>query len=702
MSNILESQPLKNWRHIFRFNNFYYVATALLLFGLSFKSPLFLGGFLTFLFFFYRRINLYLLCFLLVIFTLFNFLLKQPSPQTIQGIYQVVDSDEFSYNNRYTIKKGFRKYHFYSHETYQIGDRLYVEGDVTSYDKQRIPYGFYAQEYYVSHHVYGQVKLTKNNLQKGSFHFYQGRELLKKKLLESPSKPFLIAFIFGEPIRDEDSRSSFENFPILFLFTVSGLHLYGFVRLLKKVMFYFNVPPNLQEVVVFICLFWMGYLNRFNYAVLRIILIFILRKLNQRYSLHLNPLDLICLTFLIMLLIHPGYLYHQGFLMTFIIVVGLELFHPFHQRFLGLERQIVISWIVLLLTLPFTKELALLQWLVTPFLLGPVMIGLYSFAMISLWFVRGQWLFNQMMQFVIKLVEKLGTLRISFFLPQASSYLIAFYYVLIIYLFLSQSLKQSLKRLVILILALGCFLCYQQFSTQKQVFFLDVGQGDSSLVLTPDCNFLIDSFNGTHQFLLNLGVRNLDYLFLTHSDLDHILDADKIIRDLKVGEVVISGTDPHYPTYLQKPLALMGEMTLPCGSMDIHLLGPLRSYPLANDNSLVIQTHFYGQTLLFPGDIEVAAEKDLVSHYGSRLKSDLLKVPHHGSKTSSSENFLKKVNPKIAIMSMKQNNRFGFPHDEVLERYQRLGIQIYRTDYQGTIIYDPKKRKDKWQVSLSF
>jgi competence protein ComEC len=107
-------------------------------------------------------------------------------------------------------------------------------------------------------------------------------------------------------------------------------------------------------------------------------------------------------------------------------------------------------------------------------------------------------------------------------------------------------------------------------------------------------------------------------------------------------------------------------------------------------------------TYLFTGDIEHDAEIDLIHHYGYSLKSDVLKIGHHGSSTSTSEIFLSYVNPRFAIISLSLKNRYGFPDQEVINRLIRYDVTIYRTDLHGTILNIYSKKKSKWMFHLPF
>lgn len=269
------------------------------------------------------------------------------------------------------------------------------------------------------------------------------------------------------------------------------------------------------------------------------------------------------------------------------------------------------------------------------------------------------------------------------------------------------------KILLFLLATLAIFIWYAVFTIDTQgeieVTFFDVGQGDAALIQTNDGKqILIDGGPG-RAILSKLGEampywdRTIELVILTHPHADHL---DGLIEVLKnYGVKTVLDSDAHYQTadYAEWK-HLLEEKQIPViiakAGQRIHLsssafldvlapLEPMADKPLKNIHDAMIVTHLYinngNQTsVFFAGDMERKLEFDLVSR-GLDVRAPLLKVGHHGSKTSSSEYFLKAVAPKIAIISVGAKNRYGHPHQFVLDRLERLGIKIHRTDIEGDI-----------------
>lgn len=239
--------------------------------------------------------------------------------------------------------------------------------------------------------------------------------------------------------------------------------------------------------------------------------------------------------------------------------------------------------------------------------------------------------------------------------------------------------------------------------------FIDVGQGDATLITTPDGNVLIDTSEPSAKdqlddYLKTAGIKKIKYLVLTHPDADHIGNAKFIIENYGVDTVVLdSENDATTKTYENLLIAIdekgveildvkgikdekdVSNTRFNVGALSFVVLGPRKDYKDPNENSLVIQA-IYGDTrVMLTGDAESKNEADLVVKCD--LKSDILKVGHHGSNSSTTDEFLDKVDPKIAIISCGEDNDYGHPHDEVVKKLTEKGITIYRTDKDGSVIY---------------
>jgi competence protein ComEC len=264
-----------------------------------------------------------------------------------------------------------------------------------------------------------------------------------------------------------------------------------------------------------------------------------------------------------------------------------------------------------------------------------------------------------------------------------------------------------------------------------RVDFLDVGQGDSALVTMPDGTTLLIDGGGKPVFfqpnsdqsesvdrdvrsigetvvsehLWWRGLDRIDYVVATHADADHIDGLNDVVRNFSVRSALVArtpGLDPEYAKFAQTLSAtktpvetIQAGDRLQFGSVTIKVLWPYVSNDpgasSANNDSVVLQLTFGDNSILFTGDIEKQAEVQILTA-NTDLHSDVVKVPHHGSRTSSTEAFVKATSPKYAIISVGQKSMFGHPHGEVVERWVANGAQVLTTGNCGmiTLIMDGK------------
>ncbi|SFR61928.1 ComEC/Rec2 family competence protein [Anaeromicropila populeti] len=247
-------------------------------------------------------------------------------------------------------------------------------------------------------------------------------------------------------------------------------------------------------------------------------------------------------------------------------------------------------------------------------------------------------------------------------------------------------------------------------STELSVHFIDVGQGDCILLKTQDNTMLIDAGNKgdfpvIQDYLASQNVTKLDYLVLTHPHEDHIGSAANIVKNYKIGAVYMTDFSADTKTYRSLLKALkkkhytyeipaVGE-SISLGEAILTFVGPVSSYDNANSMSLVIRAVFGSNSFLFTGDAEMDSEKDMINQ-NLNLESQVLKVGHHGSSTSSCYVFLKEVNPKYAVISCGTDNDYGHPHEESMSRLNDVGASVFRTDKMGTIVAVCDGKEIRW------
>lgn len=235
---------------------------------------------------------------------------------------------------------------------------------------------------------------------------------------------------------------------------------------------------------------------------------------------------------------------------------------------------------------------------------------------------------------------------------------------------------------------------------QLTVSYIDVGQGDATLIRKGTFSMLIDAGKnekGTTvvEYIKKQGIKKLNVLVGTHPDSDHIGGMDDVLEQIPVDTVYLPDAKKETKTYREIEEALeqtdkeaqmpeIGKEYLYDENVRIRFLGPQRVYRDANDNSLVVQLAYGKNRFLFMGDAQEPAESDILEK-NYDLECDVLKVGHHGSYTATSDRFLQESDPAYAVISCGKDNSYGHPHAAVLAKLEDEDVQIYRTDTMGTI-----------------
>ena len=303
--------------------------------------------------------------------------------------------------------------------------------------------------------------------------------------------------------------------------------------------------------------------------------------------------------------------------------------------------------------------------------------------------------------------------KIIFCKPSIS--IIIFYYLLII--------LSIYKKKYSILLGIVIFIHYQMpmMNQNLLVTFLDIGQGDSIFIKMPhnQGNILIDTggkieiskekwarnknkstltISRIIPYLHSMGIKKLDYLIISHGDYDHMGEAINLVNNFKVKKVIFNcGEFNDLEKELIKVLdkkkikyySCIKELNI--DNNKFHFL-QTKYYDNENDNSNVIYTKLDGYKFMFMGDAGIDKEKDILDKY-NLSNVDVLKVGHHGSKTSSSKSFINEINPKNSIISVGKNNRYGHPNKEALNNLE--GSKIYRTDLDGSIMFKIKNNELK-------
>ena len=586
-------------------------------------------------------------------------------------------------------------------ENIELGDKVVVKGKYTLPKKATIPNNFDYQKYLYNNHIFyimyaKELKIIKKN-QNITFK-------IKKYILDKTSNytnnGYLNAFIIGDKT-DLEFYETYQNNGISHLFALSGMHISMLSLIIYKLV---NKFKHKDLIVIMFLLFYIT-LTNFSASILRTIIFFIILKLNKKLDLNISTKNALLITLSIIMIYNPLIVFDIGFQYSGLVTFGLIVSTKYYKKnyFYNL---FITSFIALLFSVPITLynnyELNLLS-----ILNNLINVPLITFVIYPL----------SLLTFLLKFLEPIYNLTINLleFINNISSIFslniivpkvhIIFYliYYLLIYLYIESNNK---KYILIACLYLLSFKLKPFIDCNNYVYYLDVGQGDSSLIIYNDIVVMNDTggtsnynvSSGCIKLLKSLGYSHIDYLILTHGDFDHMGDSIYLINNFKVKNVVLNNDSfNELETNLIKELKkkkikyYQNVEKIPISNNIITILNT-EEYDNENDNSNVIYIELNNYNFMFMGDAGVDKEKDILERYNIS-NIDVLKVGHHGSKTSSSKSFINKINPKYSIISVGKNNRYGHPNKEVLNNLDHS--KIYRTDEDGSIMFKIKNNKLK-------
>lgn len=687
--------------HISRVRDLHIEGYAIFFFILSLRFVWMIPCWIIYLFLLRRKLKwkiLWVICFIILI--QFVFINYREIPKTIQDQVYVNEVIETESYDIVVIKHRLMKYRFYT-KNHQLrkNDLIFIQGDVSSYRGQTIFFGFNPKHYFLSQGIVGEIKTHQVELIQEGININL-KDYINRRIEGLSSKEYIKTYLYGEKSISIEEQTTYQSLGILFLFSVSGLHFHVLTSIIKKLMFQFNLSQKSQKTIILLIYLIFVYLYDFSMTILRITLMYIFHWLNERFYFKLTHLDLIQCVFLCLIVLNPYLIYHQGILMVYLILNFLVLLKPILNGENWWIKQLKVNGIIQIILIPFKTVnyfiVLVFMPLIVVFLSGPA----FLMAWVTFLIPRFDDFYSQMMLTFFNMIQDVSAFGIQFFLPALPSFSIFLYFGTFFLIFYTPSYKRKMMYILSIFL-LYCVQIVKPYESSIKIMMLDVGQGDTFYFESRECKMMIDSYQGSLEFLQNRGIYHLDYLFLTHSDTDHIKEAVEITQYLDVEQVGISIFD-EYPNLYGKLLPLHFGKSITCGNFHIDVLGPIQTYPNKNDNSLVLKMKIFDKTFLFTGDIEQEAEQDLMNMYHYNLASDVLKVAHHGSITSTSNEFLKLVNPKVAWISAGYENRFGFPSQEIINRLLIHEVQIYRTDLDGTIVFEYHEKKRKWTLHLPF
>lgn len=627
-----------------------------------------------------------------------------------KSIYNINDNKFYGIVETYEYKdtyitftiKGKEKlkcnYYLKSDEKINInyGDKLYLTGNLKKPKNNTIPNTFNYKKYLNNNNIYYILEVDKINKQISSKNLiYIIKNKIQNRLNKYDIKGYLNAFIIGNKNNiDAETYTNYSKNGIIHIFSISGMHISLMASIILNIL---NKLKKSDKNVLFVIVFLIIYLILTNYqaSITRSIIFYIVLNLSKLKKLKLSSLDSLSIAISLILLFAPKFINNIGFLYSSTVSFSLLYFKDkFNKNYI--LNLLYVSFISFLVSLPITVSLNY-QVNILSIFINIIFVPLVSFILYPLslltfifpFLIQIFNLFINITEYISNLISNINIFNIP--IPKLNMLTIALYY-LLIYI----SLSKNKKVYIILLIYILALKYINVLDNNYYVYFLDVGQGDMTLIKKGSTCIVIDTgpknYNSNYnitdnhiKFMHSIGINNIDLLVISHGDNDHIGNATYLLNNFKVKKIMINEGEINS---LESKLPKDKIIKKYNNKINFYKINH-KLFDNENSNSIVNYLNAYNIKFLFMGDASIETELDIISKYN--LKADVIKIGHHGSKTSSDKKFINTINPKYSIISVGENNRYNHPNKEVLDNINKT--KILRTDIDGTIEFIIKKNK---------
>lgn len=640
----------------------------------------------------------------------------------------ISEAEEKNYVYSYQAEIDNKKFILYipkDVEKLEYGSIIKINAQYTEATRDRNYGGFNYKTYLRTKKIYGIFNVEDAEIVKnGSDNIIiKLRKYIKSKLREKLKKEnseLAISLIVGDRLHiSSEVEDNFKKANLMHMLAISGAH-FSYVILIATFISNRLQHKRLGQLIQIIAIIFFMNLTGNTASVVRAGIMSILLIGSSICKRQNDSLNNIAISAIIQIINNPYIIFDSGFMLSYSGVLGIILFYKRiseHIHFKSIALTISANIFIIPIMIYNFHTISgsfIISNICASWLLGIIIILEFISLCIPIK------LLYMILDLLIMMLRKIAEICAN--IPFAQMYVprYAIFFVIVIYILIFCR-KLKCKKYVYSFLTIGVSILLivnftDVYQDRMRINFIDVGQGDSCLIRYKGTNIMIDSGgslsknkdgksydigeNVLNNYLLNRGITRLDYIMASHFDEDHSQGFIFLLKNMKVKNVIISEqykTSSIYEQFKQickkqniQIIYVKSGDEIRIKDLAFKILHPkskenqISENPL-NNNAIVCMVRYKNRRILFTGDIEKVAENEMVKEYTNGLKADILKVGHHGSKTSTTKEFLDLINPSVALIGVGQNNKFGHPNEDVIKRLEEKNIQIYRTDEMGEI-----------------
>lgn len=596
--------------------------------------------------------------------------------------FQIIQCTYNGNYNKYIIKHKYSKYQFTSKDKYQLGDIILIDGEIEE-QKVHYPNGFDYQEYLHYQNIVGIIKPSSIKLVGNKWCFgnlnYNIKQFINNKFT-GKAKDYLLTLTIG--VNDTLDTDNINKIGISHLFVISGLHVSMIILFFEFILNKFKLSKKLESILIITILGIYVLAVNFLISVIRVYISYIL-KVTTKF----NQLDRISINLILVVLFNPYIIFQMSFILSYMIAFFMCIYQE--KKIL---KYIVLNKILNLFILTFLIQLFVFPFVVTinpdfnfiSILVNPFFILVVSYIFLPISFITIVFpvifpiyeYFVSIFEYLVENCANIDILCLS--LGNTNIYLKSLYYVFFYFLMRGYYLN-NFKYYILFAVIIACWYFKGIFVLSDQIYFLDLPEGDASLIISKNSSqiILVDSGEITSNNILtkiikDFGIKEIDYLIITHGDSDHIGGAYDLSKTIKIRRLVLNKYDDLLKSesltkVAQKTYYVKANDKLVEKNMKIDVVSPSKDYKNINDNSLAFILNFKDMKIFYTGDISTKVEYDIIKNY-KNINVDILKVAHHGSLTSTSMQFLNSIKYRYAVIMSGYYNMFGFPKEIVVNR----------------------------------